>query len=278
MFERAAGKEKEALTADDTNILLERMAKLGERLLRCTVPIFRAHGGLRGSGLLVSNRTSAFLVSAAHVFEPLESGDGLCIFVAPDRMWNLQGRLLRTQAAEGKVDRFDIGVLRFDEASAPPYPTINKEAIPVSDLVARALPRQKKQYFLTGFPATKTRREFRGRFLDSKPYANLLKSASEDEYVRLGRSQDFHIAMPFVRRKVIGPGPRQIEFPEPAGMSGSPVWLLPGDFRASLPTQAIQASVVGIFIEYLRPRSILIATDIRVALDLIAKESASCAR
>jgi hypothetical protein len=52
----------------------------------------------------------------------------------------------------------------------------------------------------------------------------------------------------------------------PAGMSGSPVWLLYDEKGPNDPTRTL---VVGIFIEYKKPHHVMIATDIGIALRMI---------
>lgn len=61
---------------------------------------------------------------------------------------------------------------------------------------------------------------------------------------------------------------RQVSaFPNPAGMSGSPVWLLHDEHRSEVSTLT---PVVGIAIEHHKQEAVIVATDIGVALDLIA--------
>jgi hypothetical protein len=73
--------------------------------------------------------------------------------------------------------------------------------------------------------------------------------------------------MPFNRKKVVGRGSTVRAFPNPEGMSGSPVWLLYDEVGTNDPAQT---PVVGILIEYHRRHRLLLATDVGKAVDMIA--------
>src|SRR5262245_9960187 len=104
---------------------------LAEYLCQHVVPIFREDGlgkqESHGTGVLLSGGANSFLVSAAHVFDPLTSGDNLFIYVGHKKIHNLAGsiRLTRSPSGKaGKADRSDIGVLPLLKAASPPYPEI----------------------------------------------------------------------------------------------------------------------------------------------------------
>jgi hypothetical protein len=144
-----------------TRLLLERLA---ERLSRHVVGIFREgpHGRpeSHGSGLLVSSSTRLFLISAAHVLDPLQSGTKLFFYAAPRVTRALAGSVRVTNPPPGKdrkTDRYDVGVLRLLEPPSPPKLAVNKTGLPLSALTPRALPRRGKQYLVTGFPASKSK-------------------------------------------------------------------------------------------------------------------------
>jgi hypothetical protein len=227
---------------------------------------------------LVSNAASSFLISAAHVFDPLKSGSKLFFYVGHKRVHNLQGSVLLTVPPVGetrRADRLDIAVLLLAEEASPPYPEVNKQAIPINALIASALPRERKNYLVTGFPASKTQLHPVRRQVESAPYGNWSACASKAGYGRVGCSDQTHIVMPFNRKKVVGQHLATRTFPNPAGMSGSPVWLLYDEVETNDPTQT---PVVGVFIEYHSSHHLLVATDINVALDMINRGHQKCAQ
>jgi hypothetical protein len=257
-------------TAEKVRRLSERLA---ERLLRHVVPIFRDDGAgnqeLHGTGFLVSNAAGSFLVSAAHVLDPIKSGANLFFYTGHKRILRVSGSICLTTPPAGgnrSVDRLDIGVLRLEKAVSPPYPEVNKQALPINALLPSALPRERKHYLLTGFPGSKTQLHRVRRQFEVAPYGNWSMSASRAAYGRVGCAERIHIVMPFNRKKVAGPHLATRAFPNPAGMSGSPVWLLQDVVGTNDP---IQTPLVGVFIEYHSSRHLLVATDISVALDMI---------
>jgi hypothetical protein len=153
-------KMTEDLEIERSRLLVERFA---ERLSRHVVGIF--HEGrqgrpeLHGSGFLVSSSGGSFLISAAHVLDPLQSGTRLFFYAGPDIIRELAGSVRVTNPPPGKdrkADRNDVGVLRLQEPASPPDRPINKTALPLSALMPRALPRRGKEYLVTGFPASKS--------------------------------------------------------------------------------------------------------------------------
>jgi len=249
--------------------------RLAEQLLRHVVPIFRDNGAGKlaphGTGLLVFNAGGSFLVSAAHVFDLLKSGSELFVYVGRDRVHSLSGRvcLIGPQAgANRSTDRLDIGVLRLEQVASPPYIEIGKQALPINALMGSARPRQRKRYLITGFPGSRTRIHPVRREVESAPYGNWSTSASQTEYQLVGCSEQTHIVMSFNPKKVAGKGLTTRTFPHPGGMSGSPVWLL---YNEVGPNDRTQTPVVGVFIEYHRSHHLMVATDIKVALDMITR-------
>jgi hypothetical protein len=130
----------------------------------------------------------------------------------------------------------------------------------------RALPRRGKEYLVTGFPASKSKLHPVRQEIDAGFYGNWCPSASEPAYAKTALSLEDHIVMPFSRKKVVGEGLSIRAFPNPEGMSGSPVWLLRDEARTN---DSVQTPVVGVLVEYHRSRNLLVATDINTAVELM---------
>jgi hypothetical protein len=180
---------------------------------------------------LVSSGNVSFLVSAAHVFDPLARKNDLCIYVATSKLHHLSGSVFLTPMVDNNWDDdlLDIGVLRLLPVASPPYPEVGKEAIAIDALLSLSLPRGQKHYALVGFPESRTKVYQPGRFMRSEPSAVQNVSASEKEYRSIGRNEQDHIVVRFDPRKVSWPhqpGKASHAFPDPHGMSGSPLcWI-----------------------------------------------------
>src|SRR5687767_192631 len=87
--------------------------KLSTILSRHILPIFetyREKPRLFGSGLLVSCERGSFVISAAHVFEPLKAGRDLFFYFEAGVTRNLSGRLALTtfHGKDRMSDRVDV--------------------------------------------------------------------------------------------------------------------------------------------------------------------------
>lgn len=262
-----------AMAGDD---LFDRESQLIGRLAgvlgRCVLPLFTESDGrpaLVGTGFLVSADGKPYLLSAAHIFDELRDGGRLFFYVEPNRTRTLSGVLRTTPIASGlsrQEDRYDVGVLLMQGPGLPPYPSVEKCCMPIGALVPRALPRARKTYIVTGFPASKTRANPSTRELLSNFYVFRNGSAPAERYAEVGVTERDHLLMSFDRKRAVHPSRDVRAFPDPRGMSGAPVWLLYDEEREKDPSLT---PIVGIAIEHLRTRRAILVTDIAVALDLI---------
>ena len=157
-------------------------------------------------------------------------------------------------------------MLRFEGDGQPPYPDLGTICIPFANLKPHALPRGTKEYFVTGFPATRTKAHVKNQTVEIEPYGNRTQSIDDALYGGLGFNPKTSIALDFDVKSVRRPNGQLQEAPEPQGMSGSPVWELI-DYAG--PNDPTRSCVVGILIEHRRKNKLLVATDIAVAMQLI---------
>ena len=207
-----------------------------------------------------------FLVSAAHVFDEIHH---LHFYISPGTIRKLTGRLLKTKLPlDGKrtSERLDVAVLKLEGPMLPPYPDIGKRAIPVSVLLPDPLPRTNKQYLLIGFPATRTHANPVSKQIVSDPVSFRNVSAPYSKYGELRVQAESHIVLPLDLKRTVTANRVIQSFPKPAGLSGSPLWLLydQGDLTGPAFTP-----VVGVVIEHHKAAKALVATDIGVAIKLI---------
>lgn len=249
------------------------ITKLANVLAHHILPLFTETSGgvpkLVGSSFLVSSGTNSYLLSAAHVFDELKNGHELFFYIEPHTKRKLSGSLLLTKTPEGKnrkADRLDVGVLKLEGLGLPPYPKVDKYPLAIGALMPNLLPREGKQYLLIGFPASKNRANPIACEVVSKIYSYRNISASPQKYADLGVSPQSHMVLNCDRKRTIGPNSQIRAFPEPSGISGSPVWLL---YDENGPNDPVQTPIVGIAIEHHKTHHVILATDIEIALRLI---------
>jgi hypothetical protein len=242
------------------------------QLGRHVVPVYRdddrGRPELFGSGLLLATGSGSFLVTAAHVLDQLKADEKPYLHFPRQKLW-LTGRYLQTtppSLGSRDDDMLDLGVLRLDGPAAPPYAAIEKFALPIDALMPGAIPRQRKQYCVLGFPSSQGEVDIGRREVVARAYTNLCLSAPPETYADLSLSTSSNIVLEFNRTRVFGRNGQRQTFPEPAGMSGSPVWLL---WDASGPNDDRQTPVVGILIEHQRDSRVLVATDVMFAVAMI---------
>jgi hypothetical protein len=253
---------------------VRRISKLlAPELARCVLPIFRRddigmHRSM-GSGFLASNDGVLFLVSAAHVFDYLAEKKPLFIYGGENKLHELGGELwLSKPAADRKNDPLDVGVLKLLPEVLPSYS--DKQAVPIDVFLPSALPRAGKQYLLVGFPASKTKKYVPDVVMRAEPFLDWQRSASLEEYRSIGRREEDHIVVPFDREEVTWvDGSTGRTFPAVNGMSGSPLWIYEGGGERD--GDRARVRIVGVFHWY--DKELMVSTDIKVALDMIAKMS-----
>jgi len=246
---------------------------LKDQLAKHVVPIFRddekGRPELLGSGLLVAARQGSFLVSAAHVLDPVRTDEPLYLHPRPGCKLRLAGRHFLTLPDAGgdrKRDGLDVGVLRLEGTAAPPYPEVGKLPLPVEALVPGAIPRQRKQYLALGFPSRKSKVDVARKEVEARLYSSLCRSAPAERYAELGISTSSHIVLEFNRKRVLERDGQRRSFPNPEGMSGSPLWVLWDTQGKNDPSFT---PAVGILVEHPISGQVLVATDVMFVLELI---------
>lgn len=252
----------------------EIIEKVGAILSRHIVPLFidRPDGKPQsfGAGLLVSANASSFLISAGHVFDEIREGREVYFYIEPKTKLHLSSHLHLTTIPEGKDrdrDVLNVGVLKFGDPHLPPYPAVDKWPLDVGSLAPYALPREGKTYFILGFPGSKGQRDPKKRKIESKVYSYRNFAHPTERYKKFDVKPESHIAIIFSRKQSVGPDGTPRLFPNPEGMSGSPVWLLPDELEALNDPKHIL--VVGVAIKHLKYQRTILATDIGEALNMI---------
>ena len=241
---------------------------LAEDLSRHIVPLFGFEHGkqrLYGSGFLVSSGKNSYLISAAHVFDWLDRGVELFFHIEPGVRRDLSDKSclrVNLEGKEGESDRLDVAVYELKDEWPPPYPGVNKHAIPVEILMEKPIPCGNNHAFLVGFPNSWSKPNLKWREVESELFAYKEVIKPVEDYPKLEIYSTKHFAIPFDRQLS-----SEHRIPSLKGMSGSPIWFVDHDNPPKSPTQI---PVAGIFIEHHKCANVLIAIYIRFALDMIS--------
>lgn len=237
---------------------------------RFVYPIFRDREGAPesiGSGFLVRfDDGLVCLITAAHVLDHIRRGEDLYWYAGTALKRHVEGQGLLSPMPPGgnrDDDRIDVGVVILNGEGLPPYADIGKDALPAERLHMGAVPRTDKKYAVLGFPASKASVHRPDKYVLSASYSYLASSIPPNDYAPLGIAEQSHIAIHFDKKRVNHPDGRKMNFPKPAGISGSPLWELRRPDEGG-------PRVVGVMIENKQSGRAMVATDIGYALMMLA--------
>lgn len=242
-------------------------------LSKYVIPIYRTYRRrpqLAGSGFFVTNAGKDFLVSAAHVLDEMVSNP-LFFYIAPGVTRNLSGDLIRPRVMGSRnSDLIDVAVLMITGQDMPPYPDVDKHKLQISSLVPQNIPRAGKHYAIVGFPSSKSKPNPDAKTVKAIAYAYHNPSIDDMDYDRFGFDPKNHVLMSFDQKNGFDKNGRHVAFPNPQGMSGSPLWEL---FDNDVQNANKEFSVAGVGIEHRKDSRLMISTDIKYVLEMIRSVS-----
>jgi hypothetical protein len=213
-----------------------------------------------GTGVLIEHRGHTYLVSANHCFDSISSSEGLYYFNGGFRQ--VVGLHSSARWTDDPSTEIDLGVLRIDPKHLPAVrPLTFSNALPLER------PTAGQMLYCYGYPASKTRLNVQTKRIKSAPRGNSAPAVSADLYRHAGLDPKHHIAMHFHRGKVLNSKGDVQKFPQPHGMSGSPVWLL----KRIRDNTTLEFGLIGILTRYLPQHSLLVGVTIEAAHDVILK-------
>jgi hypothetical protein len=255
-------KKSAPVLPDDPGYSLSRAAQLAARhvLQLFDVP-FGKRPSLFGNALMVRHLRRIFLVSAGHVLNVPSQDRGALFYFDRSGLGLVKLRTRGIAFTQGSVATGGKDVLDLAAAellSEPPSPDL-KEPLEFSRISLLAQPAPDNVYVATGFPSSRSKAD------PSRQRLTTILSAFKTTLAPRG-SGDGLQAHPQLQL-VLSLNIERMNFPDgsvnaiadPAGMSGSPIWLLEAD----------ELKCAGILIEHHRSKKLLIATDIAVGRHLI---------
>ena len=247
--------------------LLQVLSRSQAVFTRGVVPLFYDDENRRpqlwGTALTVQHARNTFLVSAKHVLREPE----LYMYSSPGEKRYLSGSLHDTSD-----DKFDIGVLKLEGERLPPYPDLNCFPLTLDAFVPVSGPLEGNLFLGLGYPSTRTRTNTQTKSVLVRPYANFGPAISAERQAKLGYDPGNFIAVTLRQSRVFGANGKIQTFPDPHGMSGSPLFHL-YDSNAKV-NYLGGARVAGILTRHLKDQTVMIATHIGVAPKLILGFSA----
>jgi hypothetical protein len=209
-----------------------------------------------GTALLVSARDAHFIISAAHV---IDEGRKLWFFPQKRDPRPISGEIALSRPIGQKMsaDRLDIGVARLAGGPLPPYELW--QSIDISGLRPLPFPRKEFSLAFAGHASSGVKVNPTIKHIDAKYIGlNGVVHVGPEVYEKMGFDPSSHLIME-LDRAPIKTDQGTWQFPDPHGLSGTPVWSKDEN----------GACVVGIITEYHKAEKVLVATDIRHVIPLI---------
>lgn len=248
---------------------------LAELLSRHVIPLYRQPHGKRpehvGTAFLLTALGRSFLATAGHV---LAEPRGMFFYVEKHTKRTLTGQLVRSKAKPGEqADPWDIAILLLTGPGLPPYPGVDKASAEADFFIGNPKASLEGEHFLiTGMPASRTKANPHTHQLKVEGFSLVSSNAPTATYKAVRRDPDKHLVMELDRKGSVGADGSLRMFPDPHGMSGSPVWCLPSESNG---LESVQ--LVGILTEFHEDLNALVATRVEPMLELIGRTVAAVA-
>jgi hypothetical protein len=142
--------------------------------------------------------------------------------------------------------------------SEPPFPAL-KEPLETSKIELLGPPRSDNVYVATGFPASRSKADPSSNRLTTVLSGFRTTLAPPAARASLRAHQELQLVLSLKIDQMNFPDGSVNAIADPAGMSGSPLWL----------QQGVDLKCAGILIEHHRSKKLLVATDIAVGLYLV---------
>lgn len=230
---------------------------------RYIVPFLHPEEGrpeILGTGIFCVAGEQHFLVTAAHVTDEAETAYfGAGFFLGTESTQLISTSLPTSGRRED--DRIDVAVLLLSSDAGQRFRARGREPLGTNHwkFDDRAVPDQ--NYVFTGFTHSDLHRDHRRREIEPRRVSADCPTFTDQELVALGLDPRLHIAVNYQRRRMVNQQGNVGMGPEPAGMSGGPVWTRDPDSE--------NLRWVGVGIEHWRENQALVGTRNRAVLYLL---------
>lgn len=221
---------------------------------------------LFGNALMVRHKERTFILSASHVLKASSEDDRPLFYFASSRQGLARLRVRGIAFTQGTAETGGKDVLDLaagELLSEPPNLDL-KEPLESSRIEPLGVPAPSDIYLATGFPSSRSKADPSKQRLTTTLSGFLTTLASDEARATLRADPALQLVLSLNIKRMDFPDGSVGAIADPAGMSGSPIWLLKDD----------ATRCAGILIEHHRHKKIVVATDIVVGLQLIESVAA----
>ena len=249
------------------------LAAFVDRVTSVTAPLYaladRRPPRRIGSGVFFKHAGSTFLLSAAHVLHEVAVDRNLGIGGAATIV-HAEGEARVSVASNDPFNR-DVAVLQLTDACAS---ELACGAIDVDDIAQSARRASGQPLLLVGYPAARSMNSYdpRSRSVEYQRLKILSIGSHPAEYATMAVDPATHVLSRFQRERAIA-GSARATAPKLEGMSGCGLWVFDGmGSIGGLPVPNPEGKLIGIFTDYRRTQSALIATRVSEHLHTLQRQ------
>ena len=250
--------------------LEKQLQYCGNKVLNSTCQLFYKAKAI-GSGVFIEIKQGKYLVSAAHVLEP--------VFITEmtipngETLVNIQGNLVVTKIPIGGVrddDKIDLAIVQLTDDCVL---EIEKRFrfIEVNEIDSEHATLNSHQYMFCGYPVETTVVKHMEMIINPIPLKVRTKITNKELLLVPTYATGSKWTMEYDRAKQINILKDKAELsPHPLGISGAGLWSLP--CKPDIPIDETDIKLIGIMTDYFEiADSVVCATNIKLILEIIEK-------
>lgn len=261
-------------TIDNSNQERIEIIKLAEFALRATCQLYQTKNGnsnfpiANGCAVLFEYNSNHYCFSNAHVLADKQLGK--TFFLSNNSAVTIGGQIFYTRLPSSnrrEDDTFDIALVKLKSDVVEYLKQGGYHFLKLDQILTGLKLLNNEVLLITGYPASKTKIDFRTNRLKFNPLIARTIPFSKD-LKNENFLKDFHhiVEYPISSFKETSTAER-MRAPKPHGLSGSGLWLL-----AKNSPSHVQLFLIGILSEYHENRAILVSTKIDLFIDLIRQK------
>jgi hypothetical protein len=249
---------------------MDNVLRFAQKIISFTPPLYvevkaNKHRPV-SSCLLAKCDQHYFLITAAHTLKTYSGGKLGVVF--KNRFLTIGGEISHTRSANVIDDKFDIGFYKLDPDFYMQLPD-SFDFLDLKNFDATKSDTTGQHYMIAGHPATRISFRPEERKIDMFPFLLISDlNMTENILERNGFKRATHQLINYRPRKIYNYITKEmIQGPKPNGLSGCGIW----DFSSVLSPDQKEPKVcpTAIVIEHIKEASVLVATKIGVAVELL---------